>query len=297
MEGVNDNGIRLSSKFSGTSDEVVKKVFENIKGDKTLITEPMSSNVTLVSPFWSPLKVINWVANRSYRTTPNVVFYEGNKNFYFVSIDTLLQLPVYGEYAYVPNVNIVDSTIASRYSKISSISPIKTFDTLEGQDYGYFSSSLIVHDITLKQYTELYHNHAQYKERVGKLDKHLTFPVALSSSVNTLRGVKTKQYNMFTETPDPLYDSWVLKRNSLMMDVNLLRFVITVPGKTDIEVGRMVDVSIPNPIESSNVENRDLWDPYLSGRYLITSIRHQFTLSNHEMSLEISKDSFRESVE
>lgn len=297
IEGANDNSLRFSQKYSGTGDEIVKKLYDEIKTDKPLFAQSMSSSVTLVAPFWSPLKIINWVANRSYNPTPNVIFFESNKKFYFVSIDSLINAPIYGGYAYVPNTNLPESSPQSRYGKITEVSPISTFDTFKGQDYGYFSGTLVVHDIALKQYTEFFHNHAQYKERVGKLDKHITFPKILSIPANTFRAVKTKHYNMFTETPDPLYDSWVLKRNSLMMDVNLLKFVITVPGKTDIEVGRTIDVAIPKSVESGDITNQNYWDPYLSGKYLITSIRHQFTINNHEMSLEISKDSFKETVE
>lgn len=103
---------------------------------------------------------------------------------------------------------------------------------------------------------------------------------------------------MFEENKDPMYETWVARRNSLMYEASNLRISIEVPGRTDIEVGKVIDVFIPKSIAKSEGKNfNELLDPYLSGRYLITSIRHQFMMNKHEMILEIMKDSFKKPLE
>ena len=80
-----------------------------------------------------------------------------------------------------------------------------------------------------------------------------------------------------------------------MYEAQNLRFSIEVPGRSDIEVGNTIECVIPKSTGKDNSGKatfEDYIDPYLSGKYLITSIRHSFTLNKHEMILEIMKDSF-----
>lgn len=302
VEGALDNVLRISKKFSGNTDDLVQTIFnEYLKQDKNLVVNPRHvTSASVVSPFWSPLKLINWLCNRSYQRAPNVLFFEGSQNFYLSSIENLMRQPVYGHYRYEPNANIAERRNAVRYENIQSISDISYFDVFKAQDYGYYTSKLITHDITLKQYKEFVHNQSDYKKEIHSLERNIPFPSKVLKNSDTYRSVRTKQYNMFEENKDPLFENWVMKRNSLMYEANNLNFVITVPGKTDMEVGKIIDVAIPKSISKDTETTRnqnDLLDPYLSGKYLVTSIRHQFTLEKHEMSLEILKDSFKESVE
>ena len=73
---------------------------------------------------------------------------------------------------------------------------------------------------------------------------------------------------------------------------------IEVPGFTGISVGEVVHFTHPSfkPVKTSTEKD---YDPYLSGRYLITSIRHMVNLKltkNHTMLVELVKDSFNQSL-
>lgn len=304
-EGLKDNITRISKKFKGVTHTVIEKVFnEYLKEDKKLeILEQHTSNVALVSPYWSPLKVINWVATRSYKKAPNVLFFEGNKNFYLTSIEQLAQSQknsVFGTYSYIPTSNTGPyKDLASRYNNIIKINPIPFMDVFRAQDFGYYASKLITHDITLKQYKEFSLDHYEQHKKYFNLHDATTFPKDIPRSPDSYRAVKTKQYKLFDEYVDPLYESWAMQRNSLMFEANNFRFAIQIPGRTDIEVGKVIECLIPKAL-AKNEEGKtieDFIDPYLSGRYLITAIRHQFTLNKHEMYMEIMKESFKKSVD
>lgn len=68
---------------------------------------------------------------------------------------------------------------------------------------------------------------------------------------------------------------------------------ITVPGKTDIETGMLLRLIYPKTVEKGNerVDREELEDPYMSGIFLITGIRHDIANGQHSMTLSIMKDS------
>lgn len=307
IEALTDNITRVSKKFSGKTHEMIQTIFDKYLKDKKnlLILEEHASSTSVVSPFWSPLKLINWLCARSYKNAPNVVFYESNKNFYLTSIEHLIRLGVnniYDTFTYSASASSDETlNVSAQFRRISNISPSTFFDVFEAQDYGYYTSNLITHDITLKQYYENFHNQYEYHDKVLNLHdqgKSQTFPRDLPRKPDMYRRVRTKQYGMFDENKDPLYEKWVAQRNSLMYEAGKLHLTIELPGRTDIEVGKVVALNIPKSVERdlSAATGRDLTDPYLSGNYLITAIRHQFATNKHIMYLEVMKDSYQKEL-
>ncbi|MEK9698979.1 MAG: hypothetical protein VW270_24595 [Candidatus Poseidoniales archaeon] len=49
---------------------------------------------------------------------------------------------------------------------------------------------------------------------------------------------------------------------------------VTVPGNSELNVGDVVELSIPNATTINKLDGKK--DKYLSGKYLITSLRHKF---------------------
>ena len=88
------------------------------------------------------------------------------------------------------------------------------------------------------------------------------------------------------------------KRISQKAALSSIILEIKVPGFTGISVGEVVHFTHPSFKELKNSADKDS-DPRLSGRYLITSIRHMVDLKiqkRHTMLLELVKDSFAQSL-
>ena len=68
---------------------------------------------------------------------------------------------------------------------------------------------------------------------------------------------------------------------------------ITVPGKTDVETGLLVRLIYPRTVEKGHksIDRTQLEDPYISGIYLITGVRHDIQNGQHNMTLSLMKDS------
>ena len=72
-------------------------------------------------------------------------------------------------------------------------------------------------------------------------------------------------------------------------------FEIQTPGRTDIEVGRMIMLQYPSPItKTEDVDPDELFDRQLSGKYLITAIRHTISPIGYKMIVEICKNGLAE---
>jgi hypothetical protein len=288
----------------------------------------LGSSASFVAASWSPFRTINWLAARSFKSAtsaPNYMFFESNKAFYFVSVEDLITQQrntgkIFAEYIFFPGAatiqapnsgkfSFVKPELLKQYSMVRNMRPFTMIDVLSGQDYGYYASKLIVNDLTLKtfqMYPFDYHKtHTQFNNLEdytinrnvfgsAPQKKTQTFSSKLQRNPETYQVVRTRQYKLHNDLKDPLYEKWALQRNSMMYELGALRLEIEVPGRTDIEVGKVVNFLYPKSIDkTAGMLMEDALDPYMSGLYIITAIRHVFSVNKHTMYLELAKDSFR----
>jgi hypothetical protein len=337
-EGVMDEQIKISRKFSGPSSEVIGSIFQNyLRQDRVIgkseksgvrgLEKPTASTTSFVSPYWSPLKCINWICNTAQHTqtsAPNYLFFETNKSFYCTSIEHLIvtqrnQNRVFNGYYYSMNANMVlnnrrstfkytASELDLKYQMVSRIRPFSQFDALRGWEQGHYASTLITHDIVRKQLREYTYDHRTGSQKFDSAEDYTvsggsiqsatkkntsTIPPSQLRTANNKRSFYSTHTGLFDKTRVYQPHLTVQARNSLLHDLSTIRLEIEVPGRTDIEAGQLLEFFFPKAIEK--VEGADvtaLFDPYLSGLYLIVAIRHLFSLNKHTMYLEIVKDSY-----
>jgi hypothetical protein len=73
------------------SDNTIK---ENPKETELIIINESSNKVKFISPGWSPLKCINWLASKAIPkdgVAKNFIFFESNKNFYIGTLENLFR--------------------------------------------------------------------------------------------------------------------------------------------------------------------------------------------------------------
>jgi hypothetical protein len=89
-------------------------------------------------------------------------------------------------------------------------------------------------------------------------------------------------------------EKYVQQRNSLFSDISTMKMKITIPGRTDMEVGTIVDFDYPSvgPSRNQATPEESVRDQWISGYYMITAIHHQITKLRHNMICEIAKDSY-----
>lgn len=326
-----DSVTNLSKKFSGSTDAVITSIFTDYLTSARFMgpeaSEPSelvstgethTSSVAFVAASWSPLKCINWVANRAFgsgQEAPSFLFYESNKGFRFFSIEQLIDRQrtandIFCELVYAPNNQVLTDRnnakykfkrpeLSRQYGNVRAISPFTHFDILRAGDFGYYAANLITADPITKVYQE---NPYDYYNQYLKF-KHLRDPAFIqvpdalvrTTKVNNI--IRTKSSRLHNNMADPAYEKWMLQRNSLMFEATMFHLEVEIAGRTDIEVGKLVNFLYPKAIEKSEVNQpEDALDPYISGLYLITAIRHSFSLNTHTMYLEIMKDTYSKQI-
>ena len=81
-------------------------------------------------------------------------------------------------------------------------------------------------------------------------------------------------------------------RLSSLIELTNIKMEITVPGRTDVEVGRLLYFDYPpiKPRDETDKSTNDS-DKLYSGYYMITAIHHKVNKNEHTMTMEIVKDS------
>jgi hypothetical protein len=128
----------------------------------------------------------------------------------------------------------------------------------------------------------------------------MIFPINVLRSGDNKPFVSTVNPGVLDSTEDSIDlrpEDFISQRTSSLMDISTLRLQITVPGRTDAEVGRMINLFYPSVGEKTNEDSEALiWDKFVSGIYMITAIHHQISPLRHTMFLEISKDSYAQEI-
>jgi hypothetical protein len=251
------------------------------------------------------------------------VFYESNKAFYLTSIQNLIQKQIdtgpWEEFIYAPpNLDVPSrgggesfqaQEIPKSFSKIEGISVPRTIDIIDGQDSGYYSASTRAFDLFTKEQAEVTLDGRDQFSSFVHTDTGIPIPAGIQRNPYSFVNIKYLNQVMFTGMQGGLVDGkYGAAANPALLANNLFRqvyfnsfkdytFEIDLPGRTDIEVGKLIKMVYPNAGDKpADATYEDLVDPLLTGNYLITAIKHKFDSSRHTMKLEIVKNGLAQSL-
>jgi hypothetical protein len=277
-----------------------------------IILNETSNRVKFVSPGWSPFKCINWLATKAIPkdgNAKNFLFFESSKAFYFGSIEYILKDAtennnIIGEYTIAAS-NITGNNnkkdLGREYFIAQEVDMITTVDQIKNFTNGFLANRLIYLDVHNKVYNLVDYDYVnEYKAQYHTSGKGENALPPFSS--NSLRNFATdisfypknpKLFDNFTDNVNEKMDVIYGNRKSSLLDLNNIRMNISVPGRTDVEVGRMLYFRYPalGPKNQADLVANDAQDTLYSGYYLITAINHKINRHEHIMTMEIVKDS------
>lgn len=325
MEAIIDVNSPLYKPFAGSISNVVGDIFTNFleiprtyEFDETnritesSLTTPLyfindvTNKVKFISPGWSASKCINWLASKSIPEEGiacDFLFWESTQAFYFGNIekiyaDTLNSGLTKGTYFYFPPNSIPNMPSVGKMFIAEDFESIKIVDNLKNYSSGYLANRLVTLDLYNKEYkvTDFDYPSSFYDYTHTNYGRGQAQPLF---AVNTIRNpaTHTKFYpinrNLFTgvsENVNEKMQNIYGNRTSKLQDLNNFNIQITVPGRTDMEVGSMIEFVYPDPSEKFSGTDKGM-DTLYSGFYLVTAIRHKINLKTHMMIMELSKDS------
>lgn len=303
FETVRDLNAKVSKGFAGTISDIVPKFLRSdLQTEKPLNIEETSNTIIYVSNYWTPFTNINYLAKRSISKetdSANFVFFENNRAFNFVSIDKLLQQDSKARYIYdnTSRKPSGDGGSASR-NTAADLQRITKYEIRTAYDYmnriqsGMYKSRLITHELVTKTYNVQTLSYADNFEKHNHLNPYPMSTGNLPSKTLAFLDVQPRALETYTNFKTDKMKNWHLKGIMEMAEVNAYSMEVTVPGRSDLCVGDVIDVFIyrNSPISQKDQEE-DIIDKTFSGRYLIAALCHNLNREKHLIHMSLIKDS------
>jgi hypothetical protein len=87
------------------------------------------------------------------------------------------------------------------------------------------------------------------------------------------------------------YQDWFSKRKSQMKQINVIRCAANIAGDSRRKCGDIIYIQFA-PLEPGKTEDDEKLDKYITGKYLVTSVRHSLAQDGgYLMDMELTKDS------
>tara|TARA_B100001939_G_scaffold297463_1_gene271940 strand:- start:335 stop:1741 length:1407 start_codon:yes stop_codon:yes gene_type:complete len=323
-EMLTNNRVRVAQKFEG---EPAVDMVQNILRDETLLNskkefyyEKTSNNFKMIAMNQRPFDFINKLSQRclssKYNYSPTFLFYETTKGFHFRTLDSMFDRVNVrmGYQEMTPNLKETNS-IENMYNLLN-YEFFSAPDILKSTRNGMYSSKLLLLDLHNKvsktydyNYLDDFNNHLHTDSRNQYSDNKPILSSAtddmgkrISDNYDSVFHLQTIDRNVVDglfnanhveEDASFIYnyngtDQWLQKRKSKMAAVKTsFGAKITVPGNSTIQSGDLIHLQINNKSENT--------DPYMTGRYLATTMKHSFVrgdgVHKYTQIIECRKDS------
>ena len=304
---VYDNSkFRISRSFSNMRYSDMVKIIGKDIFDIDINACPTMGRRNAIIPNWNPMYSINWLAKRSSaESIPEAcdyVFYQTlDGKYQFLPISLLKSQETLVKYHHTPsarNPETGELFMKKEFYNILSYSVLGRGDKMREIVSGVYGNNALVLDILGKRASRELYTYFTHRNRVPNISK---YPLISKYSDDLSLNVTAyqKYYPKHSYRYDTVEDNDELhivstRRQSQMNQFRTNMLMITVNGDSRRRVGDMVSVDIPS---TEDPKNKDDWyDPYLSGRYMITTILHEIGDGSYNMKIELAKDGFDEKI-
>ena len=280
----------------------------------TLDIEETNNTLNLIVPNLKPLESLNWLSNyaqsKSSISPSTYLFYQNRNGFNFKSLQTLYETPTINSYYYEPkNLTMANSNykdLAKDLTNVIAYEIINQFNMLDSISSGAYANKLISVDLINQSYINTLFDYDSY----FKTSKHLNKSNLLTNAKNSKGDVANKtpegvlrlttSLNKQSINPyvlskkqnikDSQIEKFIPHRLSEMAMINTNRIRLVIPGDPLLTVGKTINFNLP--VVGIKGSNGKMNDPYYSGKYLITAVRHKADQTGVFQSIiEICKES------
>ena len=296
-------GTTISKSYPDSlTSEVVRNIFDEMylmefdMSGKVVDIEPTQNVHDIWIPNWKPFDAINWLASKSVpesKMGSNYVFYENRDGFNFKSIETLADVdePIATYYHGSKNTTQERNSavnVKDKHLLLNSYSVEHTFDIISNISMGMYASRVIYHDMLKRSYKVNDYNYVNnWPEH-----KHIGESMLVSGTENHdvfQNNSLSFQKVIPISTDASSLDDEAQARLSQLQQLNSFKLNVTLQGDVNRKIGDIIAVEIPS---AEQVDTELVLDPFYSGRYLVTALRHIINSTGHNTSMELVKDSF-----
>lgn len=271
---------RISRSYKGrTISDVASDILTNYLMVDKYIVESTDSAMDLIIPNLKPTEALNWLAARATNGEKNTyLFYENLDGMNFRSLHTIYEEKPCNSTPIRFEAKAAEPELERNKYNIDSFRVIRDFDTLTLSANGGTGMRLLGID-------PFYRTMSINDYHLNEIHKMHDVPAV--SNINDQDGRPLFEHYeahlvTYLQTEDTSTEKrnnsekWISRQMALANIKNSLMDIV-VPGNMVLQVGKLVNIKIPNmiPATKQNMENE-----LRSGNYLIVSCAHKFNLTN-----------------
>ena len=288
----------VHASYKGTISDIISSLYNEYLGVNS--TKLKSVDLTkgihqFIFPYWTPLFAITWLSERAYYDEASCfVFYEGVDGHHFRDIMRAAKKSIVMSYKVEPNNGSNTSDVNRFIEQVQSYSITSYLDRLSEYAKGMYSGILQTHDITTKKVSTTEMDYQDLFDAGSHLNEYPFFPPSNMEFRNnkTFKNYMPVQLGKLPgirKNEDP--EKYFLNRESIQAQFSTFRITILVPGNSALRLLDTVEFTIPK-IGYMDSDEEDWKDPYLSGKYIVTSIMTSINITKgYRCSIELAKDS------
>lgn len=314
-ELLRNNRVRVSKSFTDTPSKILQNIMTDsryINTTKKINLEKTSGIKNIVVPNQRPFDFLRSLIQdcKSEEGSPHYLFYETVRGYNFRTLQNLYKegaKSTYNNGDAGPDEKVGNSLgIQEAYDRVI-VCDVKTpNNALNDSRAGMFGAKVISHNIFNKSYdvnTYGYFsdftkhkridekNHPKYNDNIEEWPDSRIYVHPTSTSGSNLNAQYRDENNSNNSVIANQINETILHRKERMYELNFSKNVgLTVHGNTSLVVGDIVELNYAAAGKNHNIGTLD---KYISGRYLITSLRHTFSpaTNDHQINMIISRDS------
>lgn len=300
--------LTVSEAFSGSVGVLVEKLCKDkLQIDPFLINKDTKDIIKGVYPRMRPLALIHWLLRRAYDNETPYYFYESLCHGVTLdSYENMANADVYETYNHTPFSDTIIGSIDNYEQQRTRVIHLST-DKMDISQYssaqkGAYSSTLHTIDIANKTYKKSKYTYSSKK--IGKLNNNQPFSSnitfndrALDSyteAKNHYISLNSKAFGNISNYNTPA-DNSICMANAYRENLNAFILDIRINGDLEIASGKKVHLAVRKGVNVSESDESTL-DKFLSGDYLVDSIRHSFD-TEYTQTLTLKRDSYIESLD
>ena len=286
---------RVNKKFTGSVTQIVKELLESeakgIKTKKEIKSDDAVNKYSFVGNLKRPFETIQWLCPKAQASSKNFgfLFFENRDGFHFKSIENLLKQEP--EFLYKKPDRPTETDLRIIESNLN-----QSNDMGINARMGMYSNKTIYIDLENETYEETDFNISELNpekplkviDTLKEKPTRLMFRILDQGALQ--KGSKKEEVEKRNELA--VYQNKSYIRNNLLFSQSLN---LSVPLNPDLRAGQMIEVKLPlrksddgEPVSSYGSEK----DNDISGKYMISELRHLIGGGSGETQLELVRDAF-----
>ena len=287
---------RVNKKFTGNVTQIVKELLESeqkgIKTKKEIKSDDAVNKYSFVGNLKRPFETIQWLCPKAQASSKNFgfLFFENRDGFHFKSIENLLKQEP--EFLYKKPDRPTETDLRIIESNLN-----QSNDMGINARMGMYSNRTIYIDLENETYEEVDFNISELNpektlkviETLKEKPTRLMFRILDSGALQ--KGSKKEEVEKRNELA--VYQNKSYIRNNLLFSQSLN---ISVPINPELRAGQMIEVQFPLKSEDYTAPTDKFGgskkDKDVSGKYLISELRHVIGDGRSSTQLNLIRDTF-----